>query len=94
MEMEVMQYNTDMSNSIEFNNQDINKKEEKEFEMSKDSSEIKKNPGISHKELREQKILELNNEYKLLIEENNFESALTSMKKLIFFEPKSIYYIS
>jgi hypothetical protein len=86
---------SDITNSIDIkedNNMDnICKQKEnyKEAELRSEISNEKFKNKTTQKELRLEKIDELNEEYKNLMIENNFENALTIMKKLIFFEPNS-----
>ena len=88
--MEVIGYDTEITNSIDYTERQKEKikKEKEESDESSDSMNQKK-VKISHKELRLAKIEELNEEFKNFFLENNYESALTIMKKLIFFEPNS-----
>ena len=88
--MEVMGYDTEITNSIDFTERQKEKiKNEKEESDESSDSMNQKKVKISHKELRLAKIEELNEEFKNFFLENNYESALTIMKKLIFFEPNS-----
>jgi len=67
----------------------INKKEE-EFEQTlKSLSTVFDVPKKSHEELRNERITELNMEFQRCLSDENYEKAITIMKKLIFFEPTS-----
>lgn len=46
-------------------------------------------PKKSHNDLRKEKINELNVEYQRLVSDQEYEKAITIMKKLIFFESES-----
>ncbi len=46
-------------------------------------------PQKSHEELRVERIAELNMENQKYLSESEYEKAITTMKKLIFFEPSS-----
>ena len=65
-------------------------KKEEEFEQSlRTLTTIYDIPKKSHDELRTERVLDLNNEYKIFINEEEYEKAITIVKKLIFFDPTS-----